>query len=151
MGNSFLDDVDLAFERITLRESQRPPPLPLARKPRTEPVSTPLATAGARWFLALDNSIESVDTAAIRDRWEKGDLTPDSLVWRPGLEAWARLSTVAELRDLIAPRPRSSDPTLITKWLNTPSPAEIRTEGEWMPTAAKEMHQLLMRVTRRGR
>jgi uncharacterized protein DUF4339 len=143
MGTKSADDIDLAFERITLRAAATPPPLPPSRKP-AEPFTNPGASALApRWFLSAGAGIAPVDVEGLRARWNRGELTPDSLVWRPGLSSWARLGTVAELRNAISPLPNALSEAALNQMLRTPLPVETKAEETWRPNAGQQMDRLL--------
>jgi len=50
------------------------------------------------WFVAVeDEPVGPLAAAAVRARWETGQVGPASLCWRPGLADW---QAIAELRDL---------------------------------------------------
>jgi hypothetical protein len=149
MGTKFVDDVDCAFDRITLRSASRPPPLPVAPQSNAHPNITSSAV-GTRWFLAIGDGIATVDLEGLRERWNRGELTPDSLAWRPGLSSWVRLATVAELRDAIAPLPSAPGEALLHVMMKTPLSLEAKPEDTWMPTAGEQMDRLLRGETRPG-
>lgn len=69
----------------------------------------PAAVEGADeadWYVAVgDEQVGPLTPTEVQGRWEAGDISPDSLVWKPGMADWMPLSTVDELKDLIAPAP----------------------------------------------
>ena len=56
--------------------------------------------AGAEWFVAIDEKqVGPLDVDAIRERFEKGELSPDSLCWKPGMQDWSRIWDVPRLAE----------------------------------------------------
>ncbi len=95
----------------------------------------------ADWYVAIrDQQVGPLVPAAVKGKWESGEIGPDSLVWRSGMEDWKPLSTVAELAEMLAPVPRpeararSDQATPAPRATNTP-PAPAA-EPDWQPNAA---------------
>jgi predicted Zn finger-like uncharacterized protein len=62
----------------------------------------------SEWYVAIDDEqIGPLTVAEVQRHWEAGDLSPDSLVWKSSMADWDPLSTVDELKHLIAPTPAS--------------------------------------------
>jgi|CXWL01.1.fsa_nt_gi predicted Zn finger-like uncharacterized protein len=58
------------------------------------------------WYVAIDEKQTgpmSVDK--LKDHWDRGEVSPDSLCWRAGFSDWIPLSEAAELGPVLAPRP----------------------------------------------
>jgi predicted Zn finger-like uncharacterized protein len=59
------------------------------------------------WYVAVEEKqIGPLSFTQVKDRWEKGEIGPDSLCWRAGFSDWIPLSDVSELGKLLAPQPR---------------------------------------------
>ena len=56
------------------------------------------------WYVAIeDEQIGPLSVAEVKARWEAGEISPDNLVWRSGLDDWEPLSRVRELKRQILP------------------------------------------------
>jgi membrane protease subunit (stomatin/prohibitin family) len=63
------------------------------------PAGPPPLPAGIQWYLGQDGrQVGPLTSTDIRARVIAGTGTPDTLVWRAGLEAWARLGDMPELQ-----------------------------------------------------
>ncbi len=61
------------------------------------------------WYIALNERVTGpLPVAALRAHWERGELSPDSLCWRKGLDGWKRVCQVPGLVEILAPRPASA-------------------------------------------
>ena len=104
------------------------------------------AEGDAEWFAAIhEEQVGPLTPNEIQDRWESGDLSPDSLVWKNGMADWAPLSQVDALKDLIVPTPASPgytapepEPELAPA---AAAPAEDEAP-EWKPAAASLLASL---------
>jgi predicted Zn finger-like uncharacterized protein len=57
------------------------------------------------WFIAVrDEQVGPLAAEEIKDRFERGEVGSDTLVWSAGLPDWRPLSTVQELAQMIVPR-----------------------------------------------
>lgn len=64
------------------------------------------------WFVAIDDEqVGPLTVDKLKDRWNQGEIGPDSLCWRAGLSDWLPLSEVSELAAVLAPRP--SKPVIV--------------------------------------
>lgn len=58
------------------------------------------------WFVAInDNQVGPLTLGKLKDLWERGEITPDSLCWRAGFADWIALSEVTDLASVLAPMP----------------------------------------------
>jgi membrane protease subunit (stomatin/prohibitin family) len=65
----------------------------------TAPAGPPPLPTGTQWYLGQDGrQIGPLTSSDIRARVAAGTGTPETLVWRAGLEAWARLGDMPELQ-----------------------------------------------------
>jgi predicted Zn finger-like uncharacterized protein len=57
------------------------------------------------WFIAVrDEQVGPLQADEIKDRFERGEVGSDTLVWSAGLPDWRPLSTVQELAQMLVPR-----------------------------------------------
>src|SRR5512147_2849658 len=86
------------------------PPAGEAAQGGAPPGEAPAAAGpGGEWYVAVDDQqVGPLDASAVKGKWESGEVGPDSLVWKPGLEDWKPLSQVAELQQFLSPVPRPS-------------------------------------------
>lgn len=58
------------------------------------------------WFVAIDEKQTGPLTLEkVKEHWDRGEISPDSLCWRAGFPDWVPLSEVAQLTAVLAPRP----------------------------------------------
>lgn len=113
-------------------------PAPAAAAPPDEP--------GDGWHVAIDDQqVGPLAAAAVREKWESGEIGPDTLVWKAGLEDWRSLSQVPELQRFLSPvtrrpRPQAARPPPPPA-APAPSAAESK-EPDWKPTAASALAAL---------
>jgi hypothetical protein len=63
------------------------------------------------WYVELGAKASGpYDVEALRGRWERGELGPDSLCWREGFSAWVPLCQVPELAGALSPLPQERLP-----------------------------------------
>jgi predicted Zn finger-like uncharacterized protein len=113
--NSIFSDVDdaeigAAFESA-LGERQDEPPAAQGNEPPPVEANLPPVSDGPPrahdWYVAIDEKQTGPLTPeAIKDHWDRGEISPDSLTWRQGFEDWVPLSEVSELAAWLAPRPQ---------------------------------------------
>ncbi len=85
--------------------SELGPGMAVAAAARDEEPTAAAPPPVVEWFAAIaDEQVGPLDASAIGERWKRGELRPDSLVWRAGFSDWKPLSTVEELAAL-APAP----------------------------------------------
>ncbi|MBI5542803.1 MAG: zinc-ribbon domain-containing protein [Deltaproteobacteria bacterium] len=116
------------------------------------------ATAGspaADWFVAInDSQVGPLSLEGVRERWDKGELSADSLCWKPGMNDWRPLSGVSELAEKLAPRPAPAPDkevpagavaTGAQALAPTPLPPQQDEPGEpeWKPSAANALESLV--------
>jgi hypothetical protein len=66
------------------------------------------SSTASDWYVAIaDQQVGPMAVEGIRDRWNKGELSADSLVWRPGFTDWKPLSSISDLANVLAPVPKS--------------------------------------------
>lgn len=123
--------------------------------------ATEAATKTTDWYVAInDRQLGPFDIDAVREHWDKGELTPDSLVWRAGFGDWKPLSTVGELANLVAPVPRAPPAGATAAGAQLPwqvgkdngaaagpaaaaASADAKAEPEWKPSAASALASLV--------
>ena len=120
---------------------------------------------GEDWFVAIDGEQQGpMGFEAIKALWDKGDLSPDSLVWNTRMSGWEPLSAVPELaKKLEPPKPPLSDPPkprsaqqtggLSGEWgeeggslpaaASLPSPQAAPEDTAWKPSAASMLSSLI--------
>jgi len=75
-----------------------PAPASAAAATPTSPQPPPLPGT-AQWYLGVDGKqVGPLAPSEIQARVSAGTATPDTLVWRAGMEAWVRLGDVPELQ-----------------------------------------------------
>ena len=114
--NSIFSDVDddeigAAFESaLGERQDDEPVAQPRSEEPLPEANLPPASDGPPRaldWYVAIDDKQTGPLTPeAIKDHWDRGEISPDSLTWRQGFEDWVPLSEVSELAAWLAPRPQ---------------------------------------------
>jgi predicted Zn finger-like uncharacterized protein len=81
------------------------------------------------WYVAVnDEQVGPLPAAAVKARWEAGEVGPDTLAWRPGMADWVVLSSIPEMAQYLAPVPRSAPkaplrPVAVEATDGAPSPA----------------------------
>ncbi|MBI5071026.1 MAG: zinc-ribbon domain-containing protein, partial [Deltaproteobacteria bacterium] len=153
LGQAF----DNAFgdsEKAAPSEEQVPPPEEpdLPAGPPEPPAPAAPAQAEVEWYVAVsDAQVGPLLPAGVKQRWETGEIGPDSLVWRPGMADWSPLSSVQELAQYLAPFPRVVPRPAARAAEAAPaaepagaSGAEPAREGapEWKPAAASALAAL---------
>lgn len=59
------------------------------------------------WFVAIDEKqVGPLKLDKMKERWDQGEIGPDSLCWRAGFSDWMPLSDIDELASVLAPQPR---------------------------------------------
>lgn len=59
------------------------------------------------WYVAIDEKqVGPLKKEAVKEKWDAGEIGPDSLCWRAGIADWIPLSEAAELASVLAPRPQ---------------------------------------------
>src|SRR3954468_18082699 len=67
--------------------------------------SAPAAAEGG-WHLVVDgDQVGPLPEADIRGRFERGEITGETYVWKEGFSDWLKLSTVPEFGDLAGAKP----------------------------------------------
>ncbi len=63
------------------------------------------ASKASEWFIAIqDEQVGPLKVAEIKERFEKGEVSSDTLVWATGQSDWRPLSSVEELAELVSPK-----------------------------------------------
>ncbi|PZR17448.1 MAG: gliding motility protein [Archangium gephyra] len=58
------------------------------------------------WYVAIhEKQTGPLTLDKIKEHWDNGDITPDSLCWRAGFDDWVPVSTVKSLASVLAPKP----------------------------------------------
>lgn len=131
--------------------------------------SSGAAASTQEWFVAINEKQNGpLAVQKVKELWDRGEITGDSLTWRAGMADWLPLSEVPELGAILAPRP--SRPLIVSPApMSTPSPvmtipvesafnaggvsrtvrSEVpvmasgsKAEGGWRPTAASALAAL---------
>ena len=158
-GGDGLDaELGLAFDKVL---GETPPPagdLPAAPPSAASGPSPgesappgealPPAGPGSEWYVAVeDQQVGPLAAPAVKGRWESGEIGPDTLVWKPGLDDWKPLSQVPELQRFLSPvprpagRPRASARPPPPGAAPAPTPAAPK-EPDWKPSAASALAAL---------
>lgn len=71
-----------------------------------EPAPAPEEVPQTDWYVAIDEKQTGPLTLEnIKDHWDRGEITPDSLCWRAGFDDWIPVSEVKGLNGVLAPKP----------------------------------------------
>lgn len=58
------------------------------------------------WYVAVDDQqVGPLTVDQLKEKWDRGEIGPDSLCWRAGFSDWTTLSEVSQLASVFAPRP----------------------------------------------
>ncbi|MGI5863969.1 MAG: GYF domain-containing protein [Myxococcales bacterium] len=109
------------------------------------------AAEKTEWYVAIrDQQVGPLDFDGVRERWDAGELSADSLVWNAGMTDWRPLSTVAELADKLVPRhqPKPGDSEqpgadILAPSSALPPPQAEPEEPAWKPSAASALEALV--------
>lgn len=103
----------------------------------------------SEWYIAIsDEQVGPLTIAEVKEHFESGDVSADSLCWRAGMADWDPLSSVDELKHVVAPTPGSpayeaaADPETDDEELAGAVPPESEGEPEWKPAAASLLASL---------
>jgi hypothetical protein len=115
----------------------------------TPPSAPAAAGSGAPgdWYVAVrDQQVGPLTDGEVKDRWEAGEVGPDSLVWRSGMADWKPLSAVPALAEALSPIPRaaarpSAEPPSTASVPVTAPPEPVGDAG-WRPSAASALAAL---------
>lgn len=89
-------DFNLAFEAE--------PPAPALAAPSP-------AFSDKEWYVAYeDNQIGPLDIVELERRWDAGEVTEDTLVWKPGFADWQAINNVQQLTYLVTERSQQRKP-----------------------------------------
>ncbi len=117
------DEIGAVFDQVLNSGSQKIPaggPVEQAResKPSTPDAVRKLAAAESEpdepkaappandWYVAIDEKqVGPLTVEKIKEHWDRGEVSPDSLCWRAGFSDWIPLSEATELASVLAPRP----------------------------------------------
>ncbi|MBW1811059.1 MAG: zinc-ribbon domain-containing protein [Deltaproteobacteria bacterium] len=62
----------------------------------------PDGQAREEWYCAIeDEQVGPLGLAEVENRWESGQISPDSLAWHPGMEDWKPVKDIPKLRYLL--------------------------------------------------
>ncbi|WP_134767226.1 SPFH domain-containing protein [Nocardioides sp. 1609] len=90
------------------------PPAAPAAAPATPAAAAPppLPTTSSAFFVAIGGQqVGPLDRSELQERVAAGELTPETLVWRDGMDAWTPASDVAEIRALFPATPPPLPPS----------------------------------------
>jgi predicted Zn finger-like uncharacterized protein len=113
--------------------------------PGAAPAAPAPEPAATEWYVAIGEAqVGPLPLSEVKKKWETGDVGPDSLVWRPGMDDWAPLTTVRDLAGYLAPVPqpvrtRSAPEVRSETPAQTPAPRE---EPTWKPAGASALAAL---------
>jgi predicted Zn finger-like uncharacterized protein len=176
------DEIGAAFDSALGERSDAPPPtedldstrvmdgdavarLAALSEGNVPPDSDAAPPTAHAWYVAIDDKQTGPLTPdAIREHWDRGEIGPDSLTWRQGLEDWVPLSEVVELASWLAPRPArpvftpsgtGSAPVVtvpvesafsaggVTRTVRTEVPTPVPEPGAWRPSASAALASLV--------
>jgi predicted Zn finger-like uncharacterized protein len=111
------------------------------------------AEPASEWYVAIrDSQVGPLTTVGVKEKWEVGEIGPDSLVWKPGMADWGPLAGVAELTQVLSPIPRQGAVPRVDRGRPAEAKSEAATkpsesngaphDGEWRPTAASALASL---------
>lgn len=113
-------DADV-IKRLAQAESAPAPATPVKVEPPPS-VDPAVALAKIDWFVAIgEEQTGPHSLEKVKKFWEQGEIGPDSLCWRDGLEDWKPLSEVSELAAYLAPKP--AKPLIVSAASSGPAPA----------------------------
>lgn len=71
-----------------------------APEPRTEEIPT------TDWYVAInEKQTGPLTLEKVKEHWDRGEISPDSLCWRAGYDDWIPVSDVKMLNSVLAPKP----------------------------------------------
>ncbi|MGC4115853.1 MAG: AgmX/PglI C-terminal domain-containing protein [Myxococcales bacterium] len=139
-----------------------PPPSVFEEKPKEKEKEkkngsngSAAAASGADWFVAInDAQVGPLTIEGVGEKWEKGELSADSLCWKTGMPDWKPLSSVPELAEKLAPRPapepeKAAPAGATATGAQAPAPTPLPPqqdepgEPEWKPSAASALASLV--------
>ncbi len=101
------------MQRISSELAPAPPPAvfdtenTVAAPYTARPASRPGVVV--EWFVAIrEEQVGPLTPEGVKERWDHGEVGPDTLVWCSGLPDWKPLSSVDELAHLVAPSPTAT-------------------------------------------
>ncbi len=118
---------------------------------KASPATPPAPEPPAEWFVAVrEEQVGPLGLEGVKEKWEKGEVGPDTLVWSAGMADWRPLSAVPELAKLVSPAPAAGRPHAVE-----PAPAQSFTseptkpqrslggdESDFKPSAASALASL---------
>lgn len=111
---------------------------------QAEGAPVPLPPEQVEWFVAIgDQQHGPLKFEAVKERWERAEIGPDTLCWREGLSDWLPLSQLSELAGSLAPQSKAgaTAPVEDAPWTaKETGPAE---EPGWRPSAASALASLV--------
>lgn len=68
-------------------------------------------SAREEWYVAIsDEQVGPMGLGEVENRWEAGEITPDSLAWHPGMQDWTAVKDVPKLRYLLGSMKKEEAP-----------------------------------------
>jgi len=117
-----------------------------------ERITASAAPAATEWYVAIGQAqVGPLPLAEVKKKWEAGDVGPESLVWRPGMGDWSKLTTVKDLSTWLAAIPRAparaarpAEPRLDAPAPHAAAPASPAPAAEvtWKPAGASALAAL---------
>lgn len=145
--------------RIETRQQQLeaanavPSPEASEEKSRERHNGTHAPSSAGDWFVAInDKQVGPLTMEGVHQKWDAGELSADSLCWKPGMPDWKPLSAVNELAETLAPRPapeKEAPAGAVATGVQAPAPTPLPPqqgepgEPEWKPSAASALESLV--------
>ncbi len=110
------------------------------------------AEPAAEWYVAIrDAQVGPLSVPVVKQKWESGEIGPDTLVWRPGMADWGKLAGVSDLAQVLVPVARPSSAPKVERVRpaeSKPALAAVQPDGvahdvEWQPNAGSALAALV--------
>ncbi|MFL5318878.1 MAG: adventurous gliding motility protein GltJ [Myxococcaceae bacterium] len=82
------------------------------------------ASSDFDWYVAIDEKqVGPLKKEAMKEKWDSGEISADSLCWRAGFSDWIPVSEAQELASVLAPRP--AKPIIVSSGPAPASPSVV--------------------------
>ncbi len=93
------------------------------------------------WYVAIkEEQIGPMGLAEVENRWESGEIGPNTLAWHPGMDDWVAIQDVPKLRYLLGSMESRQVPESVEAGASAPAPAQ---EEEWAPSSGSSLSSLV--------
>jgi predicted Zn finger-like uncharacterized protein len=93
------------------------------------------------WYVAIkDEQVGPMGLPEVENRWESGEIGPNTLAWHPGMDDWIPVKDVPKLRYLLGSMESREVPESVEAGAAAPAPAQ---EEEWAPSTGSSLASLV--------